>query len=440
MSTQNPMSTQEPMGTQGPGTQTPYPAESPYATQSPYVAQAPYAPQSPYVAHAPYPAQSPYPGTTANSEVPQRGPRTPRRGLLRMTAVGLAAGAVGSIVTLGGTQFLAPAASAPVVATSPAPTSGSAPTTGWAAVASKVAPSVVSIAVTTTQGESAGSGVIWDTAGHVVTNAHVVAQAGRGSTITVALADGHLYQSEVVGADTTTDLAVLQLRNAPADLTPVDHSAVQVGVGDAVMAIGNPLGLSGTVTTGIVSAVNRPVTTSASTLGGSQPVVTNAIQTSAAVNPGNSGGALVNDAGTLIGINSSIASLSSGSASGQSGNIGIGFAIPTAEVDLIVPQLLSSGTAHHAFLGVSSQDAVATAGGFSTTGAGVAQVVADGPGASVLQPGDVITAIDGAQVTGTESLIGHVRALPVGQRVMVAFVRNGQAQSGQVTLGQSPND
>ena len=208
-------------------------------------------------------------------------------------------------------------------------------------------------------------------------------------------------------------------------------------MGDDVLAVGNPLGLSGTVTSGIVSAVDRPVATSAQSGTSGQPVVTDAIQTSAAVNPGNSGGALVNNAGTLIGINSSIASLSQ-SSGGQAGSIGIGFAIPTNEVDLIVPQLISSGVAHHAYLGVSSADATVDADGATKTGAGITQVVAGGPAASVLQAGDVVTAIDGQAVTGTESLVGRVRKLPVGQAVMVSYVRGGAVQSGQVVLGQAP--
>ncbi|WP_342372750.1 trypsin-like peptidase domain-containing protein [Propioniciclava soli] len=424
-------------------TQTPHPTQHPYPQQDQYPRQDQYPQQGQYPEQGQYPQQGQYAGPTAfQAPIPSPAPAptgsgASRGGWARPAAIGLAAGALSSLLTIGGMQTLAPVATTAPTAAAPAAVSGSASTTGWAAVASAVAPSVVSIGVTTAQGAGAGSGVVWDAAGHVVTNAHVVAGAGTGATITVTLSDGHRYDADVVGTDPTTDLAVLQLRNAPDGLTPIDHSATQVGVGDAVMAIGNPLGLAGTVTTGIVSAIDRPVATSASEVGSSQPVVTNAIQTSAAINPGNSGGALVNDAGTLVGINSSIASLTQGS--GQAGNIGIGFAIPTAEVDLIVPQLISTGTAQHAYLGVGSRDAVATTDGASVTGAGIEQVVGNGPAASVLQPGDIVTAIDGAPVTGTWSLIGHVRALPVGQQVMVSFVRGSQPMSGQVTLGQNPN-
>ncbi|WP_300079108.1 trypsin-like peptidase domain-containing protein [Propioniciclava sp.] len=366
---------------------------------------------------------------------PQPEPPARRQGWGKLALVGLAAGLAGSALTLGATSLMTPT---PVVVPTPvASAPANAALTGWADVANKVTPSVVAITVTTTQGGDAGSGVIWDADGHVVTNDHVVSAASTGGRIRVTLSNQHVYDATIVGTDPTTDLAVLQITDPPADLTPIDHTRTQVAVGDDVLAVGNPLGLSGTVTSGIVSAVDRPVATSAQSGTSGQPVVTDAIQTSAAVNPGNSGGALVDAAGTLVGINSSIASLSQSSGS-QAGSIGIGFAIPTNEVDLIVPQLISSGVAHHAFLGVSSADATVDADGATKTGAGITQVVAGGPAASVLQAGDVVTAIDGQTVTGTESLVGRVRELPVGQDVMVSYVRGGAVQSAQVMLGQAP--
>ena len=198
----------------------------------------------------------------------------------------------------------------------------------------------------------------------MLTNNHVVAGAEK---LTVTLADGRTYEAEVRGTDPSTDLAVITIKNAPSDLTPIAiGDSDKIAVGDPVMAVGNPLGLAGTVTTGIVSALNRPVTTEAESDGGQadpngqaqgagETVVTNAIQTSAAINPGNSGGALVNASGQLIGINSAIASLGS-SSGGQSGSIGIGFAIPVNEATSIAKQLIDSGTAAHAYLGVTPQD------------------------------------------------------------------------------------
>src|SRR6478735_12565820 len=225
----------------------------------------------------------------------------------------------------------------------------------WAAVSAAVSPSVVSIDVTTQQGSGAGSGVVFDKSGHILTNNHVVGDATGNGAITVTLNDGRTYAATIVGTDPSTDLAVIKLTNGPSDLTPItlgDSEALKVG--DPAMAVGNPLGLSGTVTTGIISALNRPVSTgtaSESPLGQQQTsgdeVVTNAIQTSAAINPGNSGGALVNAKGELIGINSSIASLGQSSSGSQSGNIGIGFAIPVKEAKSIADQLIKSGKAEH---------------------------------------------------------------------------------------------
>ncbi|MGO1165225.1 MAG: S1C family serine protease, partial [Janibacter sp.] len=209
----------------------------------------------------------------------------------------------------------------------------------WNAVTKEVAPSVVAIGVRGQSAGGEGSGVVLDDEGHVVTNNHVVSGAGEGAKITVTLDDGATYAATVAGTDPSTDLAVITITDPPKDLHPISvGSSKGLTVGDPVMAVGNPLGLAGTVTTGIVSALDRPVATSSSEEEQQQspfapqqekstPVVTAAIQTSAAVNPGNSGGALVDASGRLVGINSSIATLGGGSG-GQSGSIGIGFAIP----------------------------------------------------------------------------------------------------------------
>ncbi|HEY3408341.1 MAG TPA: trypsin-like peptidase domain-containing protein, partial [Propionicimonas sp.] len=301
---------------------------------------------------------------------------------------------------------------------------------GWTAVAAAVTPSVVSIIA----GNDEGSGVVWDDAGHVVTNNHVISAVGVGGTVKVMVSDQRTFNAKVIGADPTTDLAVLQIENAPDGLLPLVHTAQTLHVGDSVMAIGNPLGLSGTVTTGIVSALDRPVATASSK---STPVVTDAIQTSAPINPGNSGGALVNDQGVLVGINSSIASLDT-SSSGQPGSIGIGFAIPLNEVNVIVPQLIQSGTAQHAYLGITTTDASVATGGSELGGAGVTTVVGDGPSNQQLQRGDLITAVNGAPTPSSEALLGQVRTLPIGQSVILTVYRNGVQQSVTVTLGRSP--
>jgi putative serine protease PepD len=309
----------------------------------------------------------------------------------------------------------------------------------WDGVAAQVTPSVVSIEVRTASGGGEGSGVIWDSEGHVVTNAHVVA---GGERVRVTLSDGRSYAAEVAGTDASTDLAVLQLQDPPKDLQPVTiGSDAQLAVGDPVMAIGNPLGLSGTVTTGIVSALDRPVSTQPLEANDpSSAAVTNAIQTSAAINPGNSGGALVDNRGRLVGINSAIASLPSASGS-QSGSIGIGFAIPMTSVTGIVEQLIDSGTAEHAFLGVGLTGGEARVDGATLTGAEITQVEPGSPAAGAdLSSGDVIIAIDGERVGSATALVAQVRERRAGSETEIEYVRDGSREKVSVTLDTRPDE
>lgn len=312
----------------------------------------------------------------------------------------------------------------------------------WTATAAAVAPSVVAISAESGQGTAAGSGVVIDGSGHVVTNNHVVAGA---DTLQVTLSDGRAYAATVRGTDPSTDLAVITIEDAPADLAPIamgDSDALEVG--DPVMAVGNPLGLAGTVTTGIVSALNRPVTTRAEpqqspfapgSLQSSEPVVTNAIQTSAAINPGNSGGALVDARGRLVGINSAIASL--GASGGQAGSIGIGFAIPVTEVRSIARQLIDTGTAKHAYLGVTPRNGTASDGSATRAGAEVASVGEGTPAAAAgLRVGDVIVAVDGAPVDSAESLVGYIRGRAVGATVTLTVLRDGARTAVKATLAE----
>jgi len=302
----------------------------------------------------------------------------------------------------------------------------------WQKVSAAVSASVVSIKVTTQQGEALGSGVILDSKGHILTNNHVVSGA-QNNTVSVTLTDGRIYPATIVGTDPTTDLAVILLKNPPSDLSPAalgDSSTVVVG--DPVMAVGNPLGLANTATTGIVSAIDRPV--SASESGSPQSaVVTNAIQIDAAINPGNSGGPLFDAQGRVIGVTSSIATLSQ--TSGQSGSIGLGFAIPVNLAKDIASQLISSGTAKHAFLGVTLKDGTATADGVTRQGAVINEVSAGSPAADAgLQVNDVVVAIDGKAVAGAESLTGYVRAMSAGQVADLTVVRGGKALDIKATL------
>ncbi|CAN7505941.1 trypsin-like peptidase domain-containing protein [Terrabacter sp. LjRoot27] len=330
---------------------------------------------------------------------------------------------------------------------SPTVVQGNATAPDWTAVSAAVTPSVVSIDVTTQQGSGAGSGVVFDKSGHILTNNHVVGDATGNGAITVTLNDGRTYAATIVGTDPSTDLAVIKLTNGPSDLTPItlgDSEALKVG--DPAMAVGNPLGLSGTVTTGIVSALNRPVSTgtsSESPLGQQQAsgdeVVTNAIQTSAAINPGNSGGALVNAKGELIGINSSIASLGQSSSGSQSGNIGIGFAIPVKEAKSIADQLIKSGKAEHAFLGVSTRDTVVSDGSAKRAGAQVVSVNGGTPAANAgIKNGDVVIAVDGQRIDSATALVAQIREMTAGDKTTLTVIRDGARQDVPVTLAVKP--
>jgi len=397
----------------------------------------------------------PAPPTTpgGSSFQKQQPPRRERRGFAGTAGVALLAAVLASGGTYAVTQLTdtaAPSTTASAATTtqnqgtSPTVVQGNATAPDWTAVAKAVSPSVVSIDVTTQQGSGAGSGVILDDNGHVLTNNHVVGDATGSGAINVTLADGRTYEATIVGTDPSTDLAVIKLASAPSDLTPISlgDSAV-LKVGDPVMAVGNPLGLSGTVTTGIVSALNRPVSTSEASPSpngqtSSDTVVTNAIQTSAAINPGNSGGALVNAKGELIGINSSIASLGASEGT-QGGNIGIGFAIPVQEAKTIANQLIKTGQAEHAFLGVSAKDTTVKDGSAQRAGAQIASVSDGTPAAAAgLRNGDVIIAVNGQPVDSSTALVAQIRAMSAGDKATVTLIRDGARQDVQVTLAVKP--
>lgn len=401
-------------------------------------------------------ASYPPPPPAAVGTLPPQQPR--RRGGLRrvgeLSAVAVLAAALASGGTVAATTLADGDQGTTTSASSQLPQSSVVPVTDaqksapdWQSVASAVGPSVVSITVKSAQGEGQGSGVVMDDQGHVLTNNHVATGAGEGSgsQITVTLSDGNTYAATIAGTDPSTDLAVLTITDPPKELTPITFGASDsLAVGDPVMAIGNPLGLSGTVTTGVVSALDRPVSTSDSSSqdpfaqGQSQgeTVVTNAVQTSAAINPGNSGGALVDASGRLVGINSSIASTGS-SSGGQSGSIGIGFAIPVDQARMIADQLITDGSAQHAFLGVTPSDGTAKSGSATRSGAKIEQV-SQGSGAAKagLEVGDLVIAVGDAPVTSAESLVAHVREEAVGSTVKLTVIRDGKSTQVDVTLGE----
>ena len=410
--------------------------------QQQYPAYPPVAPQAPA---EPRPPALTQPGTEPAQ------PAKPRRLAELVITAALAAvlSSAGTYaVTRGDLAAPPPAQSRSSASVSGAPVvQANAVAPNWAVTAAAVSPSVVAITVQSGQGGAQGSGVIFDTSGHILTNNHVVAGGGQGSQISVTLNDQRTYDATVVGTDPSTDLAVIKLTNAPKDLKAIAlGDANTITVGEPVMAVGNPLGLAGTVTTGIVSALNRPVTTSTQQSvdpfgqqSAGDPVVTNAVQTSAAINPGNSGGALVNASGQLIGINSSIASLGSNGPSSQSGNIGIGFAIPVDQAQSIAAQLITSGKAKHAYLGVSSKNDAVTQGSAKRAAAVVVKVVNGTPAAQAgLQAGDAIIAVDGKSIDGSLSLVAQVRERTVGDKVTLKIVRDGQNKDVTVTLTSTP--
>jgi len=314
--------------------------------------------------------------------------------------------------------------------------------TDWTDVAAAVSPAVVTIQTQGASSGGTGSGVIYDAQGDIVTNYHVIASVLGGGQIQVTLADGRLYSAKVVGHDKTTDLAVIRLDNPPSNLTVARFaSSANLEVGAPVMAIGAPLGLSNTVTTGIVSALNRPVevsvdedSSSQDTQASSDLVVTNAIQIDASINPGNSGGPLFDATGAVIGINSSIKSLAT-SSDGQAGSIGLGFAIPSDLVVSVADQLIASGTASHGMLGVTVKAATTTVGSDTYVGAEV-QDVSAGSGASAagIRAGDVIVKVEGQEVTSPKQLIGYVRRYKAGDTISMTIVRDGQTQDVSVRI------
>lgn len=344
------------------------------------------------------------------------------------------------------------------------PVSNSGEDPDWQAVAAAVQPAVVTISVRSSSSSGVGSGVIYNAQGDIVTNYHVVSGAtGADATIQVTLSDGRLYNATVVGTDPTTDLAVIRLENAPSDLTVAAFgSSSDLAVGQEVMAVGAPLGLSNTATTGIISALNRPVEVSRSKedsqefdpndpfgqlpgFGGGQEEnqpqpstetqITNAIQVDASINPGNSGGPLFDATGRVIGINSSIASNTS---SDKAGSIGLGFAIPVDLVTSVADQLIATGTVDHAVLGVSVTTKAVAVDGSNVAGASVEELTRGGAAAQAgLQAGDVITAVDGESVSSSKQLTGYIRRYRSGQEVTITYVRNGEKQDVTVTLGKA---
>ncbi len=392
-----------------------------------------------------------------------------RAGALAVGALAIAVvsagvgGAAASVIEHNG-QLAAIADGAPVGGATPSLPAGNTPVGTVEQVAAKVVPSVVMLETDLGRQSEEGSGIILSSDGLILTNNHVVATAanpdrdraphgpsddqgppdedsppappapgggGGKPKTTVTFSDGRTAEFTVVGADPTTDIAVVRVQGV-SGLQPISlGSSANLRVGQPVMAVGSPLGLEGTVTTGIVSALNRPVSTTGET--GNQNTVLDAIQTDAAINPGNSGGALVNMSGQLVGVNSAIATLGGDSADAQSGSIGLGFAIPVDQAKRIADELMATGTASHASLGIQVTNDK------GTPGAKVVEVLPNGAAAAAgLPSGVVVTKVDDRPVNSADSLVAAVRSKAPGDKVTLTFKDpSGATRTLQVTLGKA---
>jgi putative serine protease PepD len=336
---------------------------------------------------------------------------------------GLIGGLLGGALVLGARSFTEGDALPPVDTQAPL----AARNRSVAAVAARLLPSTVQVKVTEGKGSgngATGSGFAVDRKGHVITNNHVVAVAQSGGVITVIDNSGRVHHARVVGRSPVYDIAVLDV-DLPQLLRPAAlGSSRTLAVGDTVVAIGSPLGLSRTVTAGIVSALDRPVTTASA----ASASYINAVQTDAAINPGNSGGPLVNLRGEVVGVNSAIAT-TGGVMGAEGGNIGVGFAIPMEQVRITAGQILDTGEAEYPVIGANVDTAD------STGGALVVKVPAGTPAEKAgLRKGDRIVAIDGTRVADGISLIVAIRAHRPGETVDLTVIRDGRRRTFEITL------
>ncbi|WP_269457494.1 S1C family serine protease [Nakamurella panacisegetis] len=403
-------------------------------------------------------AGSAYPGSTgpagATAVVPNRA--TQRKGTAWLVAAAMVVaigGGVGGGYLAGRSSGSSAVADSSLTQQSTSPVVSDTQTVAAGsveAVAAKMLPSVVSILSISSSAEGEGSGIILSSDGLILTNNHVIEGA---SELTVKFNDGTTKSATVVGSDTTDDLAVIKVAGVSGLTKATLGSSANLKVGQQVVAVGSPLGLSATVTSGIVSALNRPVRTSSEesqspgqSNSSAQDTVLNAIQTDAAINPGNSGGALVDMNGRVIGINSAIASLSNSSSSSQSGSIGVGFAIPIDQAHRIAQEIINTGHATHAVLGATvgdapdgnSQNAQAAAAAGLSVGAKISTVTSGGAAAAAgLQAGDVITKVGSAVVDSADALIATIRSQVPNSKVQVTYLRGTATMTATVTLGSA---
>ncbi len=358
-----------------------------------------------------------------------------------VTISALVSGLVGGLVGVGG-YILSTTPAAVVV--------NNTDSVNWVTGASsKALPSVVTISVSSSSDGGSGSGVFLTADGYILTNAHVVTLSGASANpkVTVKTLDGKIFSADIVGTDPNNDLAVIKI-SAARSFTPIEWAdSSLVNVGDSVVALGAPLGLENSVTTGIISALNRTIQVASSDTNedgsslqwwngsGAAPVSLRVLQTDAAINPGNSGGALVNSKGQLIGINVAIATAGSSTATSQSGNIGVGFAITSNIAKRIADELMGDGKASHALLGAMVSNAGEETDGFSS-GALVGELTAGGPGEKAgLKVGDIVTKFNEYKIDTAADLTAAVRSEPAGAKVSLQVIRGDQTIAIDVVLG-----
>ncbi|MET0724958.1 MAG: trypsin-like peptidase domain-containing protein [Leifsonia sp.] len=414
------------------------------------------------------------PGTGVGA--PVSGPTTKRRGTLPIVAALIAGALIGGASSAGVAAVIANNDGTSQTASTTTPqnvvVNDSTSVNEITAVAAKASPSVVTISVTASGSGGTGSGIVLSKDGYVLTNTHVVTLDGSASDVSIQVetSDGKLYAAKLVGTDPVSDLAVIKLTDA-SGLTPLDFAdSSKLNVGDAAIAIGAPLGLSGTVTNGIVSALNRSIQVASSAAPDSsgdtqapstpddqgqgfdfwnfdmpgqeqqstQPTSTISlpvIQTDAAINPGNSGGALLNSKGELIGVNVAIASAGATAEGSQSGSIGVGFAIPANLAKRVADEIINDGKASHGMLGASVQDATSAEAG--VVGALIKEVVSGGAAADAgLKEGDIVTNFNGVPISNATDLTAQVRYLAAGEKAELTYTRDGKSSTATVTLGE----
>ncbi len=408
--------------------------QQPQQPQNPYDWR--YAQQHPQQ-HAYRQPYDPYRGAPQQPHQPPIVPPRPpkkrsRAGVLTVGALSIAvvsAGIGGGVALMAKSDH--PNAGGTQITAAPSVPAASLPAGSVEQVAAKVVPSVVKLETDMGKASEEGSGIILSSDGLILTNNHVVEAAKGGADTTITFADGRTTKFTVVGTDPSSDIAVVKA-DGISDLTPITiGSSANLKVGQDVVAIGSPLGLEGTVTTGIISALNRPVAAGGDIK--NQNTVLDAIQTDAAINPGNSGGALVNMNGELVGVNSAIATLGGDSADAQSGSIGLGFAIPIDQAKRIADELIQNGNATHASLGVQVGNDAAS------HGAKIVEVTSGGAAAAAgLPSGVVVTKVDDRVIATADALVAAVRSKAPGDKVTLTYLDpSGKPQTVEVTLGKA---